>query len=35
MNYKSFKVNVPDTAIADLQTRLQRTRLAPEFANDE
>ncbi len=35
MTYSPFKVDVPDAAIADLRDRLQRTRLAPEFANDD
>lgn len=35
MAYEPFKVDVPDAAIADLRDRLQRTRLAPEFANGD
>ncbi len=35
MRYEPFKVDVPDAAIADLRVRLQQTRLAPEFANDD
>jgi len=29
-----FTVNIPDNDLSDLKERLQRTRLAPEFAND-
>ena len=30
-----FTVNVPDADLDDLRNRLRRTRLAPEFANDD
>ena len=30
-----FTVNVPDAELDDLRNRLRRTRLAPEFANDD
>lgn len=35
MKYEPFTINVPDEALDDLSGRLQRTRLAPEFANDD
>ena len=35
MKYEPFTVEVSDAALADLGERLQRTRLAPEFANDD
>ena len=35
MNYEPFTINVSDQAMADLRERLQRTRLAPEFANSD
>ncbi len=33
--YEPFTVDIPETALVDLRERLQRTRLAPEFANDD
>lgn len=33
--YEPFTVDIPETALGDLRERLQRTRLAPEFANDD
>ena len=35
MTVTPFTVNVPDAELADLRERLRRTRLAPEFANDD
>lgn len=34
-NITPFTVNVPDAELDDLRNRLRRTRLAPEFANDD
>ncbi|MFT4584638.1 MAG: pimeloyl-ACP methyl ester carboxylesterase [Gammaproteobacteria bacterium] len=34
MSYEPFNIEVPETALVDLRERLNRTRLAPEFAND-
>lgn len=35
MTVTPFSVNVPDAELADLRERLRRTRLAPEFGNDD
>lgn len=35
MKYESFTINVPDVAVTDLVERLKRTRLAPDFANED
>src|SRR5690348_8685915 len=35
MRKEPFKVEVPQTVLDDLHERLVRTRLAPEFANDD
>ena len=35
MTVTPFTVKVSDAEIADLRERLRRTRLAPEFANDD
>ena len=32
-NYEPFTIEIPETALADLRERLQRTRLASEFDN--
>jgi pimeloyl-ACP methyl ester carboxylesterase len=34
VSYEPFNIEVPETALVDLRERLNRTRLAPEFAND-
>jgi pimeloyl-ACP methyl ester carboxylesterase len=34
VSYEPFNIEVPDSALVDLRERLNRTRLAPEFAND-
>ena len=34
MSYEPYSISIPEADIADLRQRLQRTRLAPEFAND-
>jgi pimeloyl-ACP methyl ester carboxylesterase len=35
MKYEPFTINVPDVAVTDLDERLKRTRLAPDFANED
>ena len=35
MNYEPFTISVSDAALVDLKDRLIRTRLAPEFANQD
>lgn len=35
MTYEPYSISIPEADIADLRQRLQRTRLAPEFANDD
>ena len=35
MKYEPFTINVSDVALADLDERLKRTRLAPDFANED
>jgi pimeloyl-ACP methyl ester carboxylesterase len=34
VSYEPFNIEVPEAAIIDLRERLNRTRFAPEFAND-
>ena len=34
MTYEPFEIEIPESALADLRERLKRTRLAPEFANE-
>ena len=35
MKYEPFTIDVPEAALVELRERLQKTRLAPEFANDD